>query len=168
MGNIFYYDNEKYLLHGSGECGEYTYTLFKRVHIFNGKYELKAIASDWSTDDYVANEFIKESKKNTLVYNQIDKKYFVDKLVEWGFSTSKIIKLNINNLPNLAKEQYETIKNEKPNKSFLEECKNASKIFKSENYDYRINLEKLKQRYENKIKDIESDNIMLGEYDTRN
>lgn len=141
----FNYDNEKYLLHGSGECGEYTYTLFKRVHIFNDKYELKAIFSDRSTDDYVANEFIKESKKNTLVYDQIDKKYFIDKLVEWGFSTSKIIKLN---------------------KSFLEECKNASKIFKSENYDYRINLEKLKQRYENKIRDIESDNIMLGEYDT--
>lgn len=71
-----------------------------------------------------------------------------------------------NNFFKLNKRQCEIIKNAKPNYLFLEECKNTSKLFKSKDYNYRDNLEKLTQRYRNKIKDIESDNIMLGEYDT--
>lgn len=130
----FNYDNEKYLLHGSGECGEYSSNLYKRIPI-NNKYELVYIKGEYTCDDYIKGEFIKEYYKRILVYNQIDKEYFVNQLVKWKFAKYNPIKpkiVGIGSNPNPKSKKSEFIKQ----------------------YDYRSNLEKLKKRYENKIEEL--------------
>lgn len=131
----FNYDNKKYLLHGSEYEYDYKYSLYKRKPVSNNRYELETISEKYTNNDYVTNEFIKESSKRTLVYNQIDKEYFVNKLVEWGFVEynpikPKIVGIGINPTP--KSKRLEFIKQ----------------------YDYKKNLEKLKKRYENKIEKL--------------
>lgn len=129
----FTYDNEKYLLHGSCCDYEYSSNLYKRIPI-NNKYELVYIAGECTCDDYIKGEFIKEYYKRTLVYNQIDKEYFVNQLVKWEFAEyeePKIVGIE-NNLSQKSKRQ-----------EFIKQ------------YDYRSNLEKLKKRYENKIEELQ-------------
>lgn len=140
----FNYDNEKYLLHGSYCNYEYSSNLYKRIPI-NNKYELVYMAGEYTWDDYIKGEFIKEYHKRTLVYNQIDKEYFVNQLVRWEFAEYNPIEpkiVGIGSNPALTSKRPESPKQ----------------------YDYKSNLEKLKKRYENKCKDIDS--TMLGDYDT--
>lgn len=54
----FNYDNEKYLLHGSCCDYEYSSNLYKRIPI-NNKYELVYMAGEYTWDDYIKGEFIK-------------------------------------------------------------------------------------------------------------
>lgn len=142
----FNYDNEKYLLHGSCCDYEYGYNLYKRIpDISKNRYKLDCIARDFSDDDCIRHEFTKESVKRGFTYSQIDKEYFVNKLVEWDFTEynpikPKIVGVGSNPSPKSKKPQF------------------------SKQYDYRSNLEKLKKRYENKCKDIDS--TMLGDCDT--
>jgi hypothetical protein len=80
----FDYDNEKYLLHGSSEDYEHSIRLYKRI--WNGKkYELDCIFGKFTITEDVKYKYIKPInakyfKKDTIVYSQIDKEYFVKKL----------------------------------------------------------------------------------------
>lgn len=110
----FTYDNERYLLHGTSDCGESGVTLYKRN--WNGtKFKLERIASDWG-DENVEYEYIKSIPRNTntLVYAHIDKEYFVKKLSLDGFvygifdKEVENIKLNNENI----REQIRKLENE--------------------------------------------------------
>ena len=77
----FNYKDNKYLLHESGDCGEYGTDLFKRTIIENGSQKLECIVGIFG---HIPNCIrYKTQKGNT--YNQIDMEYFVLKLTKEGF-----------------------------------------------------------------------------------
>lgn len=84
----FDYDGKHYLLHGKSELGEGSWQeLFEKVYDENGRYELIHMNNSFAGTDAVANEYIKRQKGKTIVYKNIDKPYFIRKLVEHDFST---------------------------------------------------------------------------------
>lgn len=84
---FFDYDNKHYFIHGNYEFGEGSWQeLYERELNCCGKYNLKRMATICSTDR-VADDYIKKQKGNTIVYSQVDKKYFAYKLTKRGFAT---------------------------------------------------------------------------------
>lgn len=86
----FTYDNEKYLLHGSSDGGDYSMTLYLRIPLNNyGKYKLEPIFGKWTYTDYVS-KYIKinkigTGKNKTINYCDIDKEFFVKQLTNDEF-----------------------------------------------------------------------------------
>lgn len=150
----FNYDNEKYLLHGCRDGGEYGYTLFKRVQLNKNEYALEYMNGCISFDDFVRGRFLKEYNKYPLIYSHIDKKYFVNKLVEWR-------------LIEYCDRYISKEGNEQMNKNIEDiSIDTGIQLFPEfDLYDYKSNLEKLKQRYENKINKAKEDRDMADEYD---
>lgn len=92
----FDYGNKHYLLHNK-LCDEYEeiHELYERNINKNGFYSLNFIKSSYARSS-VLNDYIKPISWKTIVYNQIDKEYFRDKLVVNGFAKSiKMGKLKI-------------------------------------------------------------------------
>lgn len=83
--NIYFeYDNQKYLLHERSESGEGSdVILYKRIPLNDkGKYNLEYVASK----GYISiDNLLKEKHKKIIVYNQIDKEYFVKHLTHYDF-----------------------------------------------------------------------------------
>lgn len=80
----FDYDNKHYLLHGKADGYESIQELYERQLDKNGNYDLIFIKSRYGKD-YLASGYIKSVSRRTIVYNQIDKEYFRDKLIRSGF-----------------------------------------------------------------------------------
>jgi hypothetical protein len=88
----FTYDNEKYLLHGSSDGGDYSMTLYLRIPIgSDGKYKLESITGKYTSSDYVSDYInvnkLGKGKNKTIHYCDIDKEYFVKQLTKEGFVT---------------------------------------------------------------------------------
>ena len=59
----------------------------------------------------------------------------------------------------IDKNNFESFKNNKVNKTFIEECREYSKLcklFNYKKYDYKKNLQHLKGCYENKIETLQN------------
>lgn len=84
---LFDYGDKHYLIHGSYEMGEGSWQeLYERELDANGKYNLIRLKMV-NGDDDVRHDYIKKQRGNTVVYKNIDKEYFVYKLIKRGFST---------------------------------------------------------------------------------
>lgn len=79
--------DKHYLIHGSYEMGEGSWQeLYERELDANGKYNLLRIKTV-NGDDDVKRDYIERQRGNTIVYKNIDKKYFAYKLTKRGFAT---------------------------------------------------------------------------------
>ena len=86
----FTYDNERYLLHGSSDGGDYSMTLYLRVPISSdGKYKLEPLQGKYTSSDFVSGYIkvntIGKGKSTTIHYSEIDKEFFVKQLTVNGF-----------------------------------------------------------------------------------
>ena len=81
---FFDYDGKHYFLHGTSDGYESLQKLYERHLDNNGFCTLKCIKYDFGSEE-VANEYIKSISRNSIVCNQIDKKYFRDKLIKHKF-----------------------------------------------------------------------------------
>lgn len=82
----FDYDGKHYLIHGNYELGEGSWqTLYERELDANGKYTLNFIKHCNHGPDNVSRDYIKRQNGNTIVYRNIDKEYFIGKLIDRGF-----------------------------------------------------------------------------------
>ncbi len=87
----FDYDRKHYLLHGTYDDYESVHTLYEININKKGFWTLDFIKSDYARTS-VLNEYIKPLSWKTIVYNQINKEYFVEKLAVHGFiKPNKII-----------------------------------------------------------------------------
>lgn len=87
----FDYDQKHYLLHGKSDGYESVQELYERHLDKNGFWTLEFIKSDYG-NEYIINYYIKPISWQTIVYNQIDKEYFVRHMAIHGFIKSdKII-----------------------------------------------------------------------------
>ena len=84
---LFDYGDKHYLIHGGYEMGEGSWQdLYERELDKNGKYNLIRLKTV-NGDDDVRHDYIKRQRGNTIVYKNIDKEYFVYKLIKRGLST---------------------------------------------------------------------------------
>ena len=83
----FDYDRKHYLLHETCDGYEYVHTLYERNINKKGFWTLDFIKSDYARTS-VLNEYIKPLSWQTIVYNQIDKEYFIENLAIHGFIKS--------------------------------------------------------------------------------
>lgn len=107
----FTYDNNKYLLHGSSDGGDYSMTLYLRVPIgSDGKYKLEAITGKYTSSDYVS-DYIKvnkvgNGKSRTIHYCDIDKEFFVKQLTVNGFASGVLDeKIDVIKLKNKTRQE---------------------------------------------------------------
>lgn len=98
----FDYDEKHYLLHGKSDGYESVRELFERHLNENGFWTLEFIKSNYG-NECVINDYIRPFSWQTIVYNQISKEYFRDKLATHGF-TEPSIKEN-NNMNELTNEE---------------------------------------------------------------
>lgn len=101
----FDYDEKHYLLHGKSDGCESVQELYERHLNKNGFWTLNFIKSNYG-NEYVINYYIKPISWQTIVYSQIDKEYFREKLEIHGFIKSDEIinKSKINTVQDLINE----------------------------------------------------------------
>lgn len=107
----FTYGNERYLLHGSSDGGDYSMTLYLRVPIGeDGKFKLEPIqgkyTSNDSVSDYIKVNKLGKGKSKTIHYSEIDKEFFVKQLTVNGFVSGVLDeKINVIKLKNKTRQE---------------------------------------------------------------
>ena len=86
----FDYDSSHYLLYGNTDNPETQQDLFERILNKHGKYTLKYICSKIGEKSDVWDDYIKCQNGTTIVYSQVDKEYFANKLIMRGFAKGSI------------------------------------------------------------------------------
>jgi hypothetical protein len=127
----FEYDGQQYLLHSSSETGEGSWQeLYKRDVDKNGKYNLEHILTKSYAKDHLPSDYIRNYHKyKTYVYSQIDKRYFIMRLIYNDFAEG-ILSDEVDSVKNEIKLKYDEIKLYRDKISLLENAIRNLKQFK--------------------------------------